>query len=110
MRAKAFSPSHVSGFFEIHLEGELLKSGSRGAGICLSEGVETIVELKKSNRQEIEIFLNEKKEEANTTKNVVKSLIGKKKYSVKVRSYFKLPVSQGFGISGAGALSTALAL
>lgn len=110
MKAKAFSPSHITAFFEIRDKAkDIKKVGSRGSGICLSRGVLTEVEV-KDGEQKIEIFLNGKKTNAETTRYAVKRLIGNKNYSVKIKSNFELPISQGFGISGAGALSSVLAI
>ncbi len=111
LKACAFVPGHVTGFFEIY-DGakDIRQRGSRGAGICLSKGVFTMVEVAESDKKNIEIFLNEEKDDAPVTKYVVEKIIGNKSYEVKVSSTLELPQGQGFGISGAGALSTSLAL
>ncbi len=111
MKACAFAPGHVTGFFEIHDEAkDIRQRGSKGAGICLSKGVFTMVEVTESDKNSIEIFLNEEKDEAPVTKYVIEKIIGNKTYEVKVSSTLELPQGQGFGISGAGALSSSLAL
>ena len=38
MKATAFSPGHVTGFFEVREGDDPLASGSRGAGMCISLG------------------------------------------------------------------------
>lgn len=48
--------------------------------------------------------------EAPVTKTAVRNLIGKSPLTVEVTTVLDLPVSQGFGMSAAGALSTTLAL
>ncbi len=111
MSCSAFVPGHVTGFFEIHDEAEdIRKRGSKGAGICISKGVFTIVEVSESEKKNIQVFLNEEKDDAPVTKYVVEKIIGDKTYDVKVMSTLELPQGQGLGISGAGALSTSLAL
>ena len=111
MSCSAFVPGHVTGFFEIHDEAEDIRQrGSRGAGICLSKGVFTIVEVFESDKKSILVFLNEEKDEAPVTRYVVEKIIGNKTYEIKVMSTLELPQGQGLGISGAGALSTSLAL
>lgn len=111
LTSSAFVPSHVTGFFEICDEAkDIRQRGSRGAGICLSKGVFTIVEVEESDKKNIEIFLNEEKKKAPVSRYVVNALLGEKPYYVKVSSTLELPVGQGFGMSGAGALSTSLAL
>jgi pantoate kinase len=111
MRAKAFAPGHITGFFEI-LDGprDPLRKGSRGAGVNLSLGVLTSVEVRKAPRQAVRITINGKRSEAATTLSAVRLLLGKKRLEVDVDSRVELPVGQGFGMSAAGALSASLAL
>ncbi|UCF08163.1 MAG: pantothenate kinase [Thermoplasmata archaeon] len=111
LSGSAFSPGHVTGFFEIYDEAkDVRQKGSRGAGICLSMGVRTEVKVLKGKKQEIEILLNGRAETAPVTRHVVKRMVGDKKLKIQVESSVGLPSGQGFGMSGAGALSTALAL
>ena len=111
MRAKAFAPGHITGFFEI-LDGprDPLLKGSRGAGVNLSLGVLTSVDVRKAPRQAINITLNGTRCEAATTLRAVRLLLGKRRLEVDVESRVELPVGQGFGMSAAGALSASLAL
>lgn len=110
MNAKAFSPSHITAFFEIRDKAkDIRKVGSRGSGICLSKGVISEVEVKEG-KQKIEIFFNGKKGKAETTQLAVKNLIEDKNYSVKIKIKAELPISQGFGISAGGTLSSVLAI
>ncbi len=111
LRACAFAPGHVTGFFEIHDEAEdVSRRGSRGVGVCLSKGVFTEVEVEDSGEQCIEVYLNEQKADAPVTRRVVERIIGDMPLRVKVSSNLELPQGQGFGMSGAGGLSTALAM
>ncbi|MDI6916961.1 MAG: pantoate kinase [Thermoplasmatales archaeon] len=111
MRACAFSPGHVTGFFVIKDRGsDVRKKGSLGAGICLSKGAFTTVSIRKSSQQKIDVFLNNKKSAADVSRFVAKKILGEKKYHVVIKSILQLPVSQGFGMSGAGALSTGIAM
>ena len=110
MIAKAFCPAHITGFFEICDSENLEQKGSKGAGICLSKGVVSTVEVERSQILEIEIFLKNIKSKGPVTRACVKKLIGDLKLKIKVYSELQLPGSQGFGMSGAGALSTGLAL
>jgi pantoate kinase len=129
MRSKAFAPGHVSGFFQICRNPKNLeKYGSRGAGLCLTKGATSAVEIKESDNQCINVFINEKESTAEVTKQAIKNLLntnascGKKigqgstktalsdkKYNITINTTLELPVSQGFGMSAAGALSAALA-
>ena len=110
MRVSAFCPGHVTGFFEICPSEDLLSMGSRGAGLCLSLGATATVDFKKSARQVIDIRLNGQKTPAPVTKSALKHLLGERKVSVKVDIIHDLPLHQGFGMSAAGALSSAIAL
>jgi len=109
-RAEAFCPGHITAFFEICPDPDPRRRGSRGAGLCTSLGVKTEVKVRDAARQHIRIFLDGEEEKAETTLRAVKKLIGDRRLEVYVLSEVQLPVSQGFGMSGAGALSTALAL
>lgn len=115
----AFSPCGISSFFEIcdtNIDGTPIttpeKVGSRGGGFALSKGVTTEVHMHPAETTEIEIFINDKKVDANTTKTVVNTLLSTldTKYSVKVKHRLEVPIGSGFGTSAAGALSSALAL
>jgi len=111
MIARAFAPGHVTGFFVIKdRHRDIRKKGSLGAGFCLSKGAITIVNLRKSTQQKIEILINGKKSGAEVSRYVAKKILGEKKYHAIIKSTLQLPVSQGFGMSGAGALSTGIAV
>ncbi|UCE38364.1 MAG: hypothetical protein JSW00_03765 [Thermoplasmata archaeon] len=111
LKASAFAPAHVTGFFEIHDEAEdLRKRGSRGVGICLTRGIHTNVEVSESEKQDIEVFINNKKMMSPVTEFVVQRLMSDDCYKIKVKSELDLPLGQGFGMSGANALSTSFAL
>ena len=111
MKATAFAPGHISGFFEpvCHPE-DLSRSGSRGAGMSVSLGAVSEVFIEPSNKQLIEIYLNKKRSNAPVTNLAIKYLIGSNKLRVTAKTILQLPIGQGFGMSGAGALSTTLAL
>lgn len=114
MEASAFSPSHITGFFEIVNErSERLSNGSRGAGICLSKGVKTYVKIKKSSCPELKVSLNGKTLKSTWfTKNVINSFFPKnfRNYSIFINYDVQVPIGSGFGTSGASALSLSLAL
>ncbi|MCD1294796.1 GHMP kinase [Methanocella sp. CWC-04] len=103
MMGKAFAPAHITGFFIVHEEDDPLRMGSCGCGLALDDGAYT--EVSPSDRTEI--FLNGKETDAVTTRTLIELLTDK---PVTVKSRLSIPVGGGFGASGAGALSTALAL
>jgi len=109
-QGEAFCPGHITAFFVGHDDPDSMRKGSRGAGVCTELGVHTTVRVREARSQSIEVFLNEANDLAPTTHAAVRGVLGKAAYEVKVLSRVQLPVSQGFGMSGAGALSTALAL
>ncbi len=106
MRARAYAPSHITGFFEICEHSDQRKMGSRGCGFTLQAGVTT--EVSVEDGEGISVIINETKADAPTTRSVVRRLASE--YFVEVRSKIDVPIGCGFGASGAGALSTALAL
>jgi len=101
---KAYSPSHITGFFEICDNKNPLYKGSVGCGLVLDSGCVTNISL----TNQVKIELNGIEEDANTTKYVLANLAGESK--ITVSTDFEVPIGCGFGASGAGALSTAIAL
>lgn len=106
IKAKAYAPSHITGFFEICDSKSAEHMGSRGCGFTLQAG--TVTEVMVKDGEDISIHLNGAPARAPTTEFVVRELAAK--HSVEVRSKIDVPIGCGFGASGAGALSTALAL
>ena len=109
MKVTAFCPGHVTGFFQICEHKDPLRSGSRGAGLCLSLGAESTVDTEEGNG-DILVLLNGKEDRAPVTVAAMAKVLGERKLDVTVQTNLDLPVSQGFGMSAAGALSAAHAL
>ena len=112
MLARAFAPAHITGFFEVFLTGDALTSGSRGAGLVLGKGVVTEVEVRPSKESEVYVEVNREQCECEVSTLVARSLLSKCpcSYEVHISHKLEVPQRQGFGASGAGALSTAIAL
>lgn len=108
--SSAFCPGHVTAFFEPVEHADPLKKGSRGAGLSLSLGVTTRVKARLARSQKVRVFLNREEVTAPTTRSAVEQAIAGAAFDVVVQSEVPLPVSQGFGMSAAGALSTVLAV
>ncbi len=101
--ARAFSPSHITGIFVIDIRKDAERSGSMGCGICLEDGAISTVRA----AEETTVKINGKVTEAPTTLTAIKLLTSQ---PVLVESILNVPVGCGFGASGAGTLSTVLAL
>jgi pantoate kinase len=110
MKAVAFAPAHISGFFEPVYNKDIYKTGSRGAGINLSLGVTSTVILSDSNKQIIDININDKESLSPVINLAIKKLIGKKKFLIEANIIQDLPIGQGFGISAASAVSVNYAI
>jgi len=107
---RVFVPAHITAFFDPHYDSDPLKTGSRGAGFSITLGSKVKVYLRRSREQDIEVFINGKRSKAITTLTAIRNMIGKEHYKVRVEIEQDLPTSQGFGMSGAGALGASLAL
>lgn len=109
-QGEAFCPGHVTAFFEVCEDADPRKKGSRGAGLSLGLGVTTVARVREATRPSLEILVNGRKAKADVTEGAAKKVLGERSYEVKLLSDTVLPVSQGFGVSSAAALSTTLAL
>jgi pantoate kinase len=112
--ASAYAPGHLTGFFQICDEPEdpLLK-GSRGSGISITQGIHTSVKASPADQNRIDIFFDgEPTDGAFVSENVLDKMLGKadQPYEVEVRHVIEIPLGAGFGSSGGGAMSLALAL
>ncbi|CAJ36025.1 pantoate kinase [Methanocella arvoryzae] len=105
MKARAFAPGHVTGFFVAREHEDPLKTGSCGAGLSLDDGVYTEVTLLPDG--ETRVLLNGVESEATTTRTLIDLLTDQ---PVLVNSRLSVPIGGGLGASAAGAMSTALAL
>jgi pantoate kinase len=112
MQAEAFVPGHITGFFEVFNSRDPLLSGSRGCGVVLSKGTFTKVNAREGEAIDVDIYVNGRPCDCPVTRHVV-DRIGKMsgtKYSIRIEHRLELPMKYGFGMSGAGALGTAIAL
>jgi pantoate kinase len=106
MKIDTFCPGHVTGFFQICEHRDLWRSGSRGAGLCLDLGAHTTLEMEEGNG-EVFVKLDGREAKAPVTELAVSKVIEDRRLDVQVDTRLDLPVSQGFGMSAAGALSAA---
>ena len=113
-RVEAFSPAHITGFFQImDRSKDLLRVGSRGAGVSISLGVTTSVHVERSTETSCKVSINgEMSNSAVVTMHVLNHFLSmvEGSHRILVKHQVDVPIGQGFGSSGAGALSLALAL
>ncbi len=114
--ARAFSPGHITGFFETanKQEHNPLYKGSRGAGFSIDRGISTAVYVYEG-RSGSEIWINGrlvKPQKAEVSQWVVDHYLSNadRPYFVKVEHDIDMPVGFGLGSSGAAALSLSYAL
>ncbi|MCL2862592.1 MAG: pantoate kinase [Methanimicrococcus sp.] len=118
----AFSPGHITGFFQVFNHADPHMKGSLGGGIVLNKGVHSTV-TPFSGEGETSVYLNGQKKAADSSDEsinavlaVISELAGaiEEKYNspfhFKIEERAGLPVGSGFGLSAAGALSTAYAV
>ena len=112
--ASAFAPGHLTGFFQICDEADdLLLKGSRGAGASITLGVHTRVRVEPSDQNKHTISFNGKVTDGFfVSENVLGRMLGRteRRYRVCIDHRLETPLGAGFGSSGGGALTLALAL
>ena len=97
---KAFCPFHITGFFA--LTSEQKKVSSTGCGVVIADGAVTEASVGRGS-----VYINRQRVSAPTTKTVAALLSAKK---ADISTVLAGPMGCGLGTSGAGALSSALAL
>jgi len=113
---EGYSPGHITAFFSIHMTSDPMLTGSTGAGICLEEGVRTKVTLQpvtNSKEPALSVSFNGKAiREVPTCDYLVRSISARfgSAVSVAAEQESALPPNYGYGLSGASALSLALAI
>ncbi len=112
--AVAFAPGHITGIFRIHDSPvDPLEKGSCGAGVSIGKGVTTKVVADHAPRNAFQIRINGQSTAAAMVSEYVLSTFFtrmKAHYRVTIDHSVQTPMGSGFGSSGAGALSLALAL
>ena len=120
-RATAFVPGHVTAFFSAHPADSPAAAGSRGAGLTLTDGVKTTVELGGDigdTPDSPSLSLNGAPAAIGAVEDVLAALdlaetasaadITPVADAVSVSIETDLPIGAGFGVSGAAALGAAL--
>ncbi len=134
--ARAFAPGHLTAFFRTADDSDNpWERGSLGSGICLSKGAFSSVSVKRvpyhnhvserstsPSSMNIRVLLDGEPSEAPVTTFAVRKMLDEarsrgylpeslsRELEITVETELQLPQQSGWGMSGAGALSTVLAL
>ncbi len=118
LKCTVFTPSHITGFFEIVDNLNPLIKGSRGAGVTLDRGVLSQVEVTDGN-DEVIIKTNDKNYPLSgsvsykTLDLLKKQFIEEIKWDEKkiiINHETQVPIEAGFGVSAGTALGTSMGL
>ncbi len=114
--AKAFSPGHITGFFEVPHDTScfhFLHKGSKGAGFSIDRGVATTAYIYESAKPEYQIWINGiKSRSAEVSKWVIEEYLrlADRPYFISAHHDVEIPIGFGLGSSGAAALSLSYTL
>lgn len=114
--AKAFSPGHITGFFEVPHDTScfhFLHKGSKGAGFSINRGIATTAYIYESAKPEYQIWINGiKSRSAEVSKWVIEEYLrlADRPYFISARHDVEIPIGFGLGSSGAAALSLSYTL
>ena len=100
----AFCPGHVSCVFQPMTSFDAMSAGSRGIGIRLDRGCTATVDPRDDDV--VNIFLDGVQSVAHITRMAVERLAPGEGFDIRIVN--DLPVSQGFGMSAAGAIAAGL--
>lgn len=101
MKAVAFAPGHITGFFEICTDEHHEVVGSRGAGVCISLGSYAVAE-----KTDGPLTIHGNVGAGEVTERALRMMADG---GVSVALKNELPVSQGFGMSASSSLAATLA-
>jgi len=100
MKAVAFAPGHITGFFEICTDDNNEVVGSRGAGVCISLGSYACAE-----RTDAPLTIHGNVGKGEVTRKALQMITGK---GISVMLKNELPISQGFSVSASSSLAATL--
>ena len=107
MIARAFCPGHISGLFQVRRHEDVMRTGTRGAGVCVSAGATSTVTLEPGDGA-IEVAIDRVGSSAPVTRDVIASVVGDS-WDVVVETTLDMPMGQGLATSASGAVSAGLA-
>jgi pantoate kinase len=106
----AFAPGHVTGIFSPALGARDPRArGSVGAGLVLDAGVIALAEWRPARRPSVQIR-SDVTQPLPISEDVARRLVAHHPGRLRVTLGHELPIGQGFGMSAAGALATALSV
>lgn len=112
--ATVFAPGHLTGLFQICIDyANPAIRGARGSGISLSRGVVTRVKAEPSPKDLHTVSINgEETKDAVVSENVLSKFLDRirEPFKISIEHEIQTPQVAGFGSSGGGAISLALAL
>jgi len=111
--AKAYSPSHITGFYSEVKDESILNRGSLGVGISIRKGVSSTVEVYDSQQNNFIISINGViSPDAIVSRFVINEFLKKanKNYFLKISHKVEVPIGYGIGTSGSAALSLSYAI
>jgi pantoate kinase len=117
MQCSVFTPSHITGFFEIKRHNEAVLTGSRGAGVTLDEGVLTRVMVEEGEGK-LRIMVNgQVQNNQRFISEIVRDLLENRssnlnlaRFDINIEHEHKVPIGSGFGVSAACALGASLGI
>lgn len=110
MRARAFAPGHATGIFRPAVEARDPRArGSIGAGVVLELGVRAEATFRAGARREVRV-VSDLDRPLPISLEAARRLAPSDRGTTSVVLRHELPVGQGFGMSAAGAVATALAV
>lgn len=112
-KTSCFCPGHVTLLFTIRdADPDPLKKGSRGIGFSIRKGTHTQITFNEGSRHKVNIFVNGILDPAPVSREVTTRFLklSDRQGELVIKHEIEVPQKAGFGASGAGAFSTALAL
>ncbi|MDD3398416.1 MAG: pantothenate kinase [Candidatus Methanomethylophilaceae archaeon] len=105
MMVEAFCPGHITCFFRsCRRSGDLLRSGSVGAGLCVDKGA--MAQVREGDEDRLTIVYRGREQEAPVTRRALQRM-GLNGLMVTISH--QLPLGQGMGMSASGTLAACLA-
>jgi len=113
--ARAFSPGHITGFYDRPKPqpNNLLLAGSIGAGFSIERGISTAVQIYESHQKSYRISINGKQtRDAEVSKWVIEKYLElvEEPVFISIEHDVGIPIGYGLGSSGAAALGLSYSL